>query len=73
MKFQGSKTAIIQCFECGSTSPRFKAYLYSEDGVKCWDVKALPNGWWVDDEEGLSADGSIWGYCAKCKPSYLGH
>ena len=68
MKFQGSKIVVITCRECGSASSSFKVYLYKDEEY-LWQTKESPDDWFVEDEEELNDDDSIWGYCPKHKES----
>lgn len=65
MKFEGSKTAFIECRDCGKQSPKFRAYLYNDDDFLEWKGKE-PRGWEITDEEELGEDGHVWGYCSTC-------
>jgi len=64
MKLQGSKTAKIQCIECGEVSNSFRVWLYEEEGESLFDFPEsnLPQGWQMEDETELD-DGLVAGYC----------
>ena len=63
MIFQGSKWVHIDCVECEAISPKFRVYLYIEDGGIVWDGKE-PEGWHCDEESGFYENEDwIIGYC----------
>uniref|UniRef100_A0A6M3Y0A5 Uncharacterized protein n=1 Tax=viral metagenome TaxID=1070528 RepID=A0A6M3Y0A5_9ZZZZ len=73
MKLHGSAIICIECLECHKTSPKFRVYLYEEEGEDLWETKQEPEGWGTPEGAelvGLEDRGTgdmVLGYCPEHK------